>query len=63
MKNKPLSQSKTFWVNFLAVAGMVTVYVLDHNMLTPDVAATVVTLQSLVNMVLRTLTTSPVDFK
>ena len=60
--NKPFWQSKTVWVNVVAlVATLAGAFKLDLG-LTPEVQATVVTaIMALVNVGLRFVTTTPIS--
>ena len=62
--SKPLLTSKTFLFNFVTVAAGVLTYLVDQQLFTnPDVVAAIIVAQGIANVILRTMTSTPVSIK
>ena len=62
--SKPLLPSKTFLFNFVTVAAGVLTYLVDQQLFTnPDVVAAIIVAQGIANVILRTMTSTPVSIK
>lgn len=63
MNGKPLMKSKTFWVNALILAAGVAGYVAGHDVIAdyPQVVSILAAVQGGVNIVLRLITSEPIQ--